>query len=93
MENKKLKLKIELKDFSQAQYETYHTKLLEYTKGNPSTAVATGAVAKSAIEAGFLLGVSVAEIPDMKPSAVSWITKKVHEHVLEITAIPDDDPN
>lgn len=92
-EHKKLKLQIELKDFSQAQYETYHTRLLEYTRGNQSTAVASGGVVRAAIDAGFLLGVVKEEVPEMKPKAVSWITRKIHEHVLEITEIPDDDPN
>lgn len=93
IEHKKLKVKIDLADFSQSQYEEYHTKLLEHTKGNASTAVASGAVVRAAIEAGFLKGIKLEDIPNMKPNAVSWITKKVHEHVVEVTTIPDDDPN
>lgn len=89
----KLGLAIELKDFSQSQYETYHTKLLEYTKGRESVAVAAGAVVKAACDAGFLSGVKADEIGGMKPASVNWLTQKIHAHVLEIITPPADDPN
>ena len=71
----------------------YQTILLELTKSQTATAVANGAVVRAAIKSGFLKGINEAEVPSMKPSAVIWLTKKIHEHVLEVTKVPIDDPN
>lgn len=91
IKHSKLNVQAELTDFSQSQFEIYHSKLIEYAGNSPSVAVASGAVVKAALDAGFLKGIK--DVGGMQPKAVLWITKKIHEHVVEITSIPDDDPN
>lgn len=90
--SKKLNLTIELSDFSQAQFEKYQEYLL---KSDARTiAVKNGAVVKAAIDAGFLKGVDPAEVPNMSPAAISWVTIRVHRHVVEVTTPPgDEDPD
>lgn len=92
--HKKLNVTAELKDFSQAQYETYHSTLLALTKGIDTAANSNGAVVRAAIKAEFLSGIAYEEVSNLKPAAVKWLTQKISEHVTEITTVPkDDDPN
>lgn len=91
IKHSKLDVQAELTDFSQSQYETYQSKLVEYAGSNPNVAVASGAVVKAALDAGFLKGIK--DVGDMPPKAVAWVVRKIHEHVVEVTKIPDDDPN
>lgn len=92
--HKKLNVSAELKDFSQAQYETYHSHLLFLTKGVDTAANSNGAVVRAAIKAEFLLGIEYEKVGEMQPAAVKWITQKIAEHVTAITTVPaDDDPN
>ena len=89
--HKKLGIHAELKDFSQAQYETYHDELFPF-QGQPA-AKTNGAVVRAAIKAGFLVGVDGEKVKDMKPSAVIWLTQEIHKHVIIVTTPPADDPN
>lgn len=89
--HKKLGITAELKDFSQAQYETYHDELFPF-QGMPS-AKTNGAVVRAAIKAGFLIGIEYESVKSISPAAVIWLDKKIHEHVTAITTPPDDDPN
>lgn len=87
--HKKYGLNIDLRDFSQAQYETYHAELMKYI--GKSTAETNGAVVKAAIRAGFLIG-APEDIGGMAPAAVKWMTEKIDAHVRSVTE-PADDPN
>jgi len=89
--SKKLNLTIDLADFSQAQFEKYQEFLL---KSDAKTmAVKNGAVVKAAIDAGFLKGIELAEVPNKAPAAVAWATIRIHRHVVEVTTPPgDEDP-
>ena len=87
--NKKYGLNIELKDFSQAQYEMYQDELIKHI--GKSAASTNGAVVRAAKMAGFVSGLPE-DIGAMPPAAVRWLTDKIHEHVMAV-ANPPDDPN
>lgn len=100
----KFGLVVELKDFSQAQYERYQPLVLKAAKDNffsfgiengggiTANAVVRGATIRAAIEAGFLTGLTPAEVGNLKPAAATWLAGKIEEHVKEVTN-PPPDPN
>jgi hypothetical protein len=91
IEHKKLGVKAVLHDFNQRQYEQYHELL--FASDARTVAVKNGVVVVSAIKAGFLTGLEVEEVPSMSPAAVMWLTSEIHNHVVEVTSPPPNDPN
>lgn len=100
----KFGLTVDLKDFSQAQYEQYepvlirsiHENTFDFGKTNGGSitaqAVVRGTSIRAAIRAGFLTGITVEEVGKLSPPAVTWLAGKIAEHVKEITT-PPPDPN
>jgi hypothetical protein len=90
----KLEIKAEVNDFSQAQYEKYHKKLIELTKNSNAISVSNSSYVRAAIHAEILSGIKESEIENMKPVQVLWLAREVQKFVLEITTVPEDDaPN
>jgi len=97
-------LLVELKDFSQAQYELYEPALIKSIHENTfdfgksggghvtAQAVVRGASIRAAIRAGFLTGITLEDVGNLKPPAVTWLAGKIAEHVKEVTS-PPSDPN
>lgn len=89
LHSKRYNINGELKDFSQAQYETYHDELLPLR--NASNARTNSGVVRAAIKAGFLVGVEAGAVADMHPAGVVWLAGKVADHVRQVTTSEEDD--
>lgn len=95
-------LSIELKDFTQAQFETYQPQVIKASKaaytefdngtGVSATSLIRGETVRAAIKVGFLAGVTIEEIGNLKPYVVQWLADEVARHVKEIVTAPTD-PN
>lgn len=97
-------LALELKDFSQGQYEIYEPALIRAVRDNTfllgdkgggsvtAQAVVRGASIRAAITAGFLTGLTPEQVDALSPRAATWLAGKIAEHVKEVTS-PLPDPN
>lgn len=88
LEHKSLALSITLADMTQEQLENYQA-LLAAGSELKSAAAFNSLIVRSAIEAGFLTGVTKEALPAMKPAAVRWMTAQVLEHVKAEQEIPN----
>lgn len=90
IENKELGLKYELPEMTQGALETYQKELSERVDGlgKLELAAISGAVVRSAVKAGFLS--LDAEVSDMHPSHVDWITARMLEHLAEESKVPGE---
>jgi acetate kinase len=95
-------LTINLHDFSQAQFEEYQPQVIKAAKlaytefdggtGVSASSVTRGETVRAAVKAGFLTGVTVEEIGELKPYVVEWLADQVRDHVKKVTTAPTD-PN
>ena len=94
IQHKGYQLAGELRDFSQAEYETYHRVMRELVRKEDTAANTNGAVVRAAVKAGFLTLDGNPDVGTLSPGAVVWLLEKVHNHVTAITTpLKEDDPN
>jgi hypothetical protein len=99
---KKFDIEIELRDFTQAEFEKYQPLVIKASRaayvefdngaGVSATSVIRGETVRAAIVTGFLTGVTVEQVAGMKPYVVTWIADEVAKHVKKVTTEPID-PN
>lgn len=95
-------LTIELKDFTQKQFEIYQPFVIKAAKesyvdfgggtGVTANSILDSNVIKAALAAEFLTGVTAEQIGDMKPHIVKWLADEVRKHVKTVLTAPPD-PN
>jgi len=83
-----LKIEATLDEITQRQLETYQTMLSTESENLKSPAVFNSLIIRAAHAAGFLHGIDVSAVPEMKPSTLAAISKAIYAFVLEQQAPP-----
>ena len=97
-------LSAKLEDFSQEQYELYQPRVLKAARDNyfdfgmenggglTANAVVRGVTIRAAIQAGFLIGITVEEVNKLKSYVAIYLANEIEQHVKDVTT-PPPDPN